>query len=311
MIHGDIKPSNMLVDPQGRVKLGDFGLARRASNEGGSLLKGTTKYMAPELVSDQFGAVGPASDLYSLGFSAYELMCGKQFETLFPGLSTFGRDKQIAWMMWHAAADRNLPPINRVLEGVPEDLARVIQHLVTKDPARRCQSAKEALWELRIDPLLAAAARGPSEAEAAAEAAAAAAAKRKRRMRFAAVAAVALSAVLFAVMLWPKNPPAEAGRPARARPRRGDQRLSRRVDAGDPPRQGRQGRRDPAQPLRPHLHQRQVAIAARSATARPDRGDANRTTSRAAGSTKSAPSGRKPTPATSRTSSPKSGSLRW
>ena len=51
VIHGDIKPSNLLVDSQGRVKLGDFGLARRASNEGGSLLKGTTKYMAPELIS--------------------------------------------------------------------------------------------------------------------------------------------------------------------------------------------------------------------------------------------------------------------
>ena len=85
VIHGDVKPSNMLVDAQNRVKLGDFGLARRASNEEGSLLKGTTKYMAPELVSAQFGAVGPASDLYSLGFSAYELMCGAQFESLFPG----------------------------------------------------------------------------------------------------------------------------------------------------------------------------------------------------------------------------------
>jgi serine/threonine-protein kinase len=53
----------MLLDSQRRVKLGDFGLARRASNEEGSLLKGTTKYMAPELVSNQFGPVGPASDL--------------------------------------------------------------------------------------------------------------------------------------------------------------------------------------------------------------------------------------------------------
>jgi serine/threonine protein kinase len=79
VIHGDIKPSNLLVDAQNRVKIGDFGLARRASNEQGSLLKGTTKYMAPERVSDQFGPVGPASDLYSLGFSAYELMCGKEF----------------------------------------------------------------------------------------------------------------------------------------------------------------------------------------------------------------------------------------
>ena len=149
VIHGDVKPSNMLVDAQGRVKLGDFGLARRASSEQGSLLKGTTKYMAPELVSDQFGPVGPASDLYSLGFSAYELMCGPQFESLFPGLGTFGRDRQIAWLMWHAAPDRNLPEIARVLEGVPEDLARVIQRLTVKDQARRYHSAQSALRDLR------------------------------------------------------------------------------------------------------------------------------------------------------------------
>ncbi|MBC7317401.1 MAG: serine/threonine protein kinase, partial [Chloroflexi bacterium] len=123
IIHGDIKPSNLLLDSRGRVKLGDFGLARRATDEHGSLLKGTTKYMAPELISAQFGPVGPASDLYSLGFTAYELMCGPDFELLFPTLSTFGRDRQIAWMMWHASPDQKLPPIHRVLEGVPEDLA--------------------------------------------------------------------------------------------------------------------------------------------------------------------------------------------
>ena len=133
VIHGDIKPSNLLIDKQGRVKLGDFGLARRASNESGSLLKGTTKYMAPELLSDQFGTVGPASDLYSLGFTAYELMCGSQFESLFPGLGSYGRDKQIGWMMWHGARDRALPPVARVLADVPEDLARVIEHLTVKN----------------------------------------------------------------------------------------------------------------------------------------------------------------------------------
>jgi serine/threonine-protein kinase len=149
VIHGDLKPSNLLLDSQYRVKLGDFGLARRAVSDEGSLLKGTTKYMAPELVSDQFGPVGPASDLYSLGFAAYELMCGEQFEALFPGLSTFGRDRQIAWMMWHAAADRNIPEINRTLQGVPPDLAHVIQRLVIKDQARRYRSAAEALADLR------------------------------------------------------------------------------------------------------------------------------------------------------------------
>lgn len=151
IVHGDIKPSNMMVDARRRVKIGDFGLARRVSDEEGSLLKGTTKYMAPEVVSEEFGEVGPASDLYSLGFSAYELICGSNFETLFPGLSAFGRNKQIAWMMWHAAADRRLPEIHRVLEGVPDDLQHVIQKLIEKDQTKRYGSADEALAGLNID----------------------------------------------------------------------------------------------------------------------------------------------------------------
>ncbi len=152
IIHGDIKPSNLMIDSRRRVKLGDFGLARRVSDEDGSLIKGTTKYMAPEVVSDEFGDVGPQSDLYSLGFSAYELMCGSDhFENLFPGLSAFGRDKQAAWMMWHAAPDRRLPQIERVLEGVPADLTKVIEKLTEKEPAQRYQSADDALSDLKID----------------------------------------------------------------------------------------------------------------------------------------------------------------
>lgn len=202
VIHGDIKPSNLLVDSQGRVKLGDFGLARRANGEGGSLLKGTTKYMAPELISPQLGAVGPASDLYSLGFSAYELMCGEEFETLFPSLGSFGRDKQIAWMMWHAALDRTLPPIHRMLEGVPEDLAQVIERLIVKDPSRRYQSAEDVLWDLRPKsvPLI------PPRPDPAAETAQAAAIKRKKWLRHAAMIAVSLSLMLCMAMLWPSQP---------------------------------------------------------------------------------------------------------
>ncbi|MGE5192088.1 MAG: serine/threonine protein kinase [Deltaproteobacteria bacterium] len=151
IVHGDIKPSNMMIDRRKRVKIGDFGLARRVSNEEGSLIKGTTKYMAPEVVSDEFGEVGPASDLYSLGFAAYELMCGENFEELFPGLNAFGRDRQMAWMMWHAAPDRRLPEIQRVLADVPEDLARTIQKLTAKPQAQRYKSADEALSDLNID----------------------------------------------------------------------------------------------------------------------------------------------------------------
>ena len=151
VIHGDIKTSNLMIDSRRRVKIGDFGLARRASDDDGSLLKGTTKYMAPELVSEEFGEIGPSSDLYSLGFACYELMCGPNFETLFPGLSAFGRNKQIAWMMWHAAPDRKLPRIEKILQGVPEDLSKVIQKLCEKDQSRRYQTAQDALDDLNID----------------------------------------------------------------------------------------------------------------------------------------------------------------
>lgn len=166
VIHGDIKPSNLMIDHRKRVKLGDFGLARRASDDEGSLLKGTTKYMAPELVSDEFGDVGPQSDLYSLGFTAFELMCGSSFDDLFPGLSAFGRDKQAAWIMWHAAPDRKLPAINRVLEGVPDDLAKVIGKLTEKDPARRYKTADEALSDLNIDLKIVKSDEGDNEAAA-------------------------------------------------------------------------------------------------------------------------------------------------
>ncbi len=186
VIHGDVKPSNILVGPPNRVKLGDFGLARRASNEEGSLLKGTTKYMAPELLSAQFGTVGPASDLYSLGFTAYELIAGRQFDSLLPALSTFGRDKQLAWMMWHSTADVRLPDVQRVLQGVPDDLARVIQRLIAKDQSQRYASAQEAIRDLQAGrgPQAGAPAGGlPGAAGRDAEAEAALAARKKQRLR--------------------------------------------------------------------------------------------------------------------------------
>ena len=200
VIHGDIKPSNILVAPPNRVKLGDFGLARRASNEEGSLLKGTTKYMAPELLSAQFGAVGPASDLYSLGFTAYELIVGSHFESLLPTLATFGRNKQLAWMMWHSTADVKLPDIQRVLEGVPEDLAHVIQRLIAKDQSQRYRSAHEALRDLQspsgaVNSL-------PDEVDPEAEAEAAATARRKKRVRIFSILAGGVALVLVSLILF-------------------------------------------------------------------------------------------------------------
>ncbi|MCE9544347.1 MAG: serine/threonine protein kinase [Planctomycetia bacterium] len=194
IVHGDVKPSNLLLDKRNWVKLGDFGLAQRVTNDQGSLLKGTTKYMAPERVSDQFGAVGPHSDLYSLGFSMYELMCGSGFETLFPGLGAFGRDQQIAWMMWQAAPDRQLPDIRRVLAGVPDDLVHVLQRLVIKDPRRRYQSADEALRDLKSG--ISQGTPQPTAEEQAAQAAAAQEAVERKKKRRLLIAASAVSLLI-------------------------------------------------------------------------------------------------------------------
>lgn len=195
VIHGDIKPGNLMIDARRRVKLGDFGLACRVATADGSLLKGTTKYMAPETVSDDFGDVGPASDLYSLGFSAYDLMCGPNFEELFPGLNAKGRNQQLAWMMWHAAPDRQLPEIGRVLEGVPPDLAKVVQKLTQKDQALRYQTADEALSDLQIDLKLVGGQGGVDDV--APEPAG------NNRRTYLAAGALGVSVLMSALMLWP------------------------------------------------------------------------------------------------------------
>jgi hypothetical protein len=162
------------------------------------VVKGTTKYMAPEVVSDQFGAVGPHSDLYSLGFSAYELMCGEKFESLFPGLNMFGRDRQIAWMMWHSAPDRRLPKIGEVFENVPEELAHVIEKLCEKDPAKRYRRAEEVIDALSEE--TSGTKKPISEETAESEKQA----KQARRKRVLSIAALSVSVLLSAVLaLWP------------------------------------------------------------------------------------------------------------
>ena len=149
VIHGDINPGNLMIDSRKRVKVGDFGIARRVARTDGSVSRGSAKYMAPEALSGDITQVGPSSDLYSLGFTCYELLCGAGFIDLFPGLNLQqSGDTQAAWMMWHAAPDRKLPPISQVLEGVPPDLAAVIEKLIQKNPKARYQSADEVLAQL-------------------------------------------------------------------------------------------------------------------------------------------------------------------
>ena len=197
IIHGDIKPANLMQSRSGVVKLGDFGLARRASDAEGSLVKGTTKYMAPELVSEEFGDVGPRSDLYSLGFAALELLVGPDFDSLFPDLVAFGRDPQMAWMMWHCSKDRRFPPIKKVLDGVPDDLATVLDRLTCKDQSQRFESARDAISHLKSG------AKPVGESIKEEEARLAALAKKQKNKRRMIAAAACFSSLLVSgIIVW-------------------------------------------------------------------------------------------------------------
>ncbi|MHB1324492.1 MAG: protein kinase domain-containing protein, partial [Coriobacteriia bacterium] len=77
IIHRDIKPHNLVLTPDGTIKVMDFGIARAGNTtmtQTGSVL-GTAQYISPEQAQGK--ALGPASDLYSLGVTLYELVAGK------------------------------------------------------------------------------------------------------------------------------------------------------------------------------------------------------------------------------------------
>jgi hypothetical protein len=132
IVHRDVKPPNIFIVNGGLVKMMDFGIAREAGNAQG-LTKvggfvGTPRYMAPEAF---LGDAGPAADLYSLGVTAYEVLCGKPpFE-----------EKDPLPLMWKHAGEKPVPPSTRN-RSVPEELNELVMHLLEKKATDRPQSAQ-------------------------------------------------------------------------------------------------------------------------------------------------------------------------
>ncbi len=133
IVHRDVKPSNILVDRRGGVRLTDFGIARMQSDSAvaGVAVIGTPQYMSPEQVTG--GNVGPTSDLYSLGVTMYQMIAG---ELPFRGESSMALVKSIC--------EDDPPRLNRLISSVPDDVARLVAYLIEKDPAGRPASAKVA-----------------------------------------------------------------------------------------------------------------------------------------------------------------------
>ncbi|MGZ4289287.1 MAG: Stk1 family PASTA domain-containing Ser/Thr kinase [Gaiellaceae bacterium] len=132
IVHRDIKPHNVLVDGEGRVKVTDFGIARAGTSqmtEAGSIV-GTAQYLSPEQARG--GEVDPRSDLYSLGVVLYELLTGK---------TPFDGETPVEIAMKHLS---NTPrPPSKLRPDVPPELDMVVLRALAKNPDDRYQSADE------------------------------------------------------------------------------------------------------------------------------------------------------------------------
>ncbi|MGC8879993.1 MAG: protein kinase domain-containing protein [Anaerolineae bacterium] len=142
LVHGDLKPGNVLIRPDGQAKVVDFGLARAlgesAMDEAGELVWGTPAYFAPEQAAGEH--VVPATNVYAIGIILYEALTGQ--------LPFTGDDHEVARKHLYEK-----PPLaHRTNPRVPVEISRIIERALRKKPEERFATAEEmgvALAEFR------------------------------------------------------------------------------------------------------------------------------------------------------------------
>ncbi|HHO50718.1 MAG TPA: hypothetical protein ENK18_07535 [Deltaproteobacteria bacterium] len=136
LVHRDLKPGNILLDPFGEPRLADFGIAMLADGEGPLLSLGTPGYMAPEQFVPSWGPTSPATDLYALGCTLWALITG------FPPFHGHeGNLKQAHLMEEPGALVPRMP--------LPVGMQEVLHRLLAKAPWARPQRAVEVAHLVR------------------------------------------------------------------------------------------------------------------------------------------------------------------
>ena len=139
VVHRDVKPANLLLDRRGDLWVADFGMANVAGDAGLTRtgdLPGTSRYMSPEQASGHRALIDRRTDIYALGATIYELLA---LRPAVPGEHHQEILRRIAEDEPHA--------LHRLNPGVPRDLATIIAKAMSKDPARRYETA----WQMADD----------------------------------------------------------------------------------------------------------------------------------------------------------------
>jgi serine/threonine-protein kinase len=156
LVHRDVKPQNVLIDPDGRAKVTDFGIARSLEQKGmtatGRVL-GTTDYVSPEQAMGE--DVDERSDVYSLGIVLYEMLTGDV---------PFSAETQVGVAMRHV--NEPMPDVQARRPEVSAAVASVIDRSTTKDPRDRYTTVAEMVRDLEQTLEVEAARRGGTSGEA-------------------------------------------------------------------------------------------------------------------------------------------------
>ncbi|WP_166375958.1 Stk1 family PASTA domain-containing Ser/Thr kinase [Aeromicrobium phragmitis] len=139
LIHRDVKPENVLITPNGEVKVADFGLARAVStsttHSGGALI-GTVSYLAPEVVLHR--GSDPRADVYACGAMLFEMLTGSKPHVADTPI-------QVAYM--HVNVDVAAP--STLVGGLPDYVDALVARATARDPERRSPDARALLHQVR------------------------------------------------------------------------------------------------------------------------------------------------------------------